>query len=80
MDAAAFRAEFPVLERVAYLNAGTDGPLPARRRASPRASELDAELTEGRATPHFVRRFELQDELRARLRARARAATSRTSR
>ena len=24
------RAEFPVLERLAYLNAGTDGPLPAR--------------------------------------------------
>ena len=30
MDAAALRAEFPVLERLAYLNAGTDGPIPAR--------------------------------------------------
>lgn len=29
-DAAAFRAEFPVLERRAYLNAGTTGPVPAR--------------------------------------------------
>ena len=29
MDAAALRAEFPVLERLAYLNAGTDGPIPA---------------------------------------------------
>jgi L-cysteine/cystine lyase len=24
----AFRDEFPVLERIAYLNAGTDGPIP----------------------------------------------------
>jgi L-cysteine/cystine lyase len=28
MDAAAFRAQFPVLQRVAYLNAGTTGPAP----------------------------------------------------
>jgi selenocysteine lyase/cysteine desulfurase len=58
------RAEFPVLERVAYLNAGTDGPLPA---AAVRAAqtELEAELGLGRATPHFMRRFELQDKLRA---------------
>src|SRR6188472_4307622 len=27
MDAAALRTEFPVLERLAYLNAGTDGPI-----------------------------------------------------
>jgi len=27
MDAAALRAQFPVLERIAYLNSGTDGPL-----------------------------------------------------
>ena len=27
MDPAALRSEFPVLERIAYLNAGTDGPL-----------------------------------------------------
>ena len=29
-DAAAFRAQFPVLERLSYLNAGTEGPLPSR--------------------------------------------------
>ena len=29
MDVASLRAEFPVLERLAYLNAGTDGPVPA---------------------------------------------------
>src|SRR5213078_2032741 len=64
MDAAAFRSEFPVLERVAYLNAGTDGPLPAAAVRAAQA-ELEAELRDGRATPHFKRRFELQDQLRA---------------
>jgi L-cysteine/cystine lyase len=29
-DSARFRSEFPVLERVAYLNAGTEGPVPGR--------------------------------------------------
>ena len=64
MDPAALRSEFPVLERLAYLNAGTDGPLPA---AAVRfaAAELEAELTEGRSTAHFERRFELQAALRA---------------
>jgi selenocysteine lyase/cysteine desulfurase len=58
------RGEFPVLERLAYLNAGTDGPIPA---AAVRAAheELDAELTDGRVRAHFERRFELHDELRA---------------
>src|ERR671915_241313 len=32
MDASALRARFPVLEHTAYLNSGTDGPLPAARR------------------------------------------------
>ncbi|MCW3025186.1 MAG: hypothetical protein JWM29_618, partial [Solirubrobacterales bacterium] len=30
MSLSALRAEFPVLGRLAYLNAGTDGPLAAR--------------------------------------------------
>jgi selenocysteine lyase/cysteine desulfurase len=64
MDPAALRAEFPALERVAYLNAGTDGPLPAAAVRAARA-ELEDELATGRTTPHFVRRFELQDRLRA---------------
>src|SRR4051812_20276693 len=63
MDAAALRAEFPVLERVAYLNAGTDGPLATAAVRSAR-HELEAALGEGRATPHFERRFELQAQLR----------------
>ena len=58
------RAQFPVLERMAYLNAGTDGPVPAAAVRAAR-EELDAELTDGRVRPHFERRFELHDELRA---------------
>jgi selenocysteine lyase/cysteine desulfurase len=61
---AALRAQFPVLERVAYLNAGTDGPVP-RAAQEAAARELASELEEGRAMAHFERRFELQDELRA---------------
>jgi selenocysteine lyase/cysteine desulfurase len=63
MDAAALRAEFPVLERLAYLNAGTDGPIPAAAVAAAR-EELDAELAGGRFHTHFERRRALQTELR----------------
>jgi len=58
------RAQFPVLERVAYLNAGTDGPVP-RAAAQAARAEVDAQLEEGRTAAHFKRRFALQDELRA---------------
>lgn len=64
MDPAALRSQFPVLARVAYLNAGTDGPIP-RAAVEAATGELDAELADGRATAHFERRFALQDELRA---------------
>jgi selenocysteine lyase/cysteine desulfurase len=57
------RSEFPVLERVAYLNAGTDGPLPVRA-VSAASSELERELAEGRAMAHFERRGELAGALR----------------
>ena len=63
MDAAALRSEFPVLARVAYLNAGTDGPLAAPAVAAAR-EELESALAAGRSTAHFERRFALQDELR----------------
>ncbi len=57
------RAEFPVLERCAYLNAGTDGPLPARAvRAT--TQELERELGEGRTHTHFERRAQLGERLR----------------
>lgn len=64
MDAAAFRAEFPVLERYAFLNAGTDGPVPAAAVRAAREA-LEAELADGRHRPHFDARLELQSELRA---------------
>lgn len=63
VDAAALRARFPILERVAYLNAGTDGPVPEAALGAARA-ELEREVYEGRATAHFERRFELADRLR----------------
>jgi L-cysteine/cystine lyase len=57
------REEFPVLGNVAYLNAGTDGPLPACA-AQASARELERELSDGRAMAHFERRFELAAQLR----------------
>jgi selenocysteine lyase/cysteine desulfurase len=64
MSLDALRAQFPILERVAYLNAGTDGPVP---RAAQEAivREVASQLEEGRTHAHFERRFELQDGLRA---------------
>lgn len=64
MDHFGLRAEFPVLRKLAYLNAGTDGPLPARAvRAA--VDELEREAADGRTFAHFERRFELNDRLRA---------------
>jgi selenocysteine lyase/cysteine desulfurase len=64
VTSAALRAQFPILERIAYLNAGTDGPVP-RAALEAAARELASEVEEGRGKAHFERRFELQDELRA---------------
>lgn len=64
MDRTELRAEFPVCGSVAYLNAGTDGPLPAKAVAAAR-QELERELAQGRAMAHFERRTELTDALRA---------------
>jgi L-cysteine/cystine lyase len=60
----ALRSEFPVLERSAYLNAGTDGPVPrAAQEAS--AREIADEVEAGRGFAHFERRRALADDLRA---------------
>jgi selenocysteine lyase/cysteine desulfurase len=65
MDAARLRDQFPVLRRVAYLNAGTCGPVPAAS-VEAAVAELRREVEEGRGgTPHFKRRFELEERLRA---------------
>jgi selenocysteine lyase/cysteine desulfurase len=63
MDPAAFRSRFPVLERIAYLNAGSDGPLPHGAVAAAREA-LDAQVTGGRTAAHFMARQEADDALR----------------
>jgi L-cysteine/cystine lyase len=65
-EIAVFRAEFPVLERLAYLNAGSVGPVP--RRAHDAARERILEETQRGRTglPHFTESLARADELRAR--------------
>jgi len=61
------RALFPVLERIAYLNAGTFGPL-ARPTLEAMEVELQISLTSGRiGQAYFERVLALREELRARL-------------
>jgi L-cysteine/cystine lyase len=63
------RAEFPVLERLAYLNAGTNGPL-ARRTVDAITAQERADLEGGRGgPPYFDRALALRDEVRAKLAA-----------
>jgi L-cysteine/cystine lyase len=63
-DASRFREQFPVFERVAYLNAGTEGPLP-RPAAEAVQERLTLELEQGRAGQAY---FEATMELAASLR------------
>jgi len=63
VDLLGLRAEFPVLRNLAYLNAGTDGPLPARAVQAV-ADELAREAADGRTSAHFERRTELNGLLR----------------
>jgi L-cysteine/cystine lyase len=63
-DPEGFRSEFPVLERVSYLNAGTEGPVP---RASAEAAHrrIDLEVTQGRCgRPYFEELMEMASRLR----------------
>jgi selenocysteine lyase/cysteine desulfurase len=64
VDAAALRAEFPVLADLAYLNAGTFGPLP---HAAVRAQieVLDRAAAEGRTREYYELRIECGDRQRA---------------
>jgi L-cysteine/cystine lyase len=69
MDFAEARAQFPVFERYAYLNAGTFGPL-ARSTAAAMEARLRHDLERGRAGPGFFEQVTaLRDELRKRLAA-----------
>src|SRR4051794_10422535 len=64
LDVAALRASFPVCASSAYLNAGTDGPLPVAA-AEAASDALAAELADGRWLAHFDARREGQAALRA---------------
>jgi L-cysteine/cystine lyase len=67
VDVERFRSEFPVLERRAYLNTGTDGPLP-RRAIEAAATQFQREAESGRSgAAHSDELGRLKEELRARL-------------
>jgi L-cysteine/cystine lyase len=60
------RAQFPVLERFAYMNAGTNGPVPRRAFEAAEAA-LREQLEQGRSSKAwFERQVERIDELRER--------------
>jgi selenocysteine lyase/cysteine desulfurase len=52
VNAAVLRAEFPVLERLAYLNTGTNGPVP-RRAVEAALVIMRSQLEEGRGDHRF---------------------------
>jgi L-cysteine/cystine lyase len=67
MDVNAVRAELPVLERFAYLNAGTNGPLP-RRAAEAMTRVVERDLAEGRSSKSYFEGLLAQrEELRGAL-------------
>ena len=69
MDFAQARAQFPVLEHFAYLNAGTFGPL-ARATVEAMEERQRRDLELGRSGPDFfAQAIGLRDELRARIAA-----------
>ena len=60
----ALRDEFPVLDRIAYLNAGTDGPIP-QRAAAAAASSIASQCETGRAgKAHFEALMDTRNTLR----------------
>jgi L-cysteine/cystine lyase len=63
------RAQFPVLDRLAYLNAGTNGPL-ARATVEAVVEQERADLESGRGgKAYFERALDLRDEVRRKLAA-----------
>lgn len=64
MDPAALRSQYPVFESVAYLNAGTCGPLPAGALRAAADSGLAA-AERGRGKDYFDQMFAVRDRLRA---------------
>lgn len=53
------RDEFPVFERLSFLNAGSDGPVP-RRSAEAAADEVSRQVTAGRDHAYFMRRGDMR--------------------
>jgi L-cysteine/cystine lyase len=72
------RREFPVLERLAFLNAGTDGPAP-RRAVETARDEVERQVAEGRHEPYFGRRVALRTEQRQKYAALLGAAPEEVS-
>jgi L-cysteine/cystine lyase len=65
MTFAEARAQFPVLERFAYLNAGTSGPL-ARTTTAALVAQAEHDLVEGRSGTAYIERLQaLRAEARA---------------
>ncbi len=63
------RAAFPVLQHLAYLNAGTNGPL-ARTTVEAILAEELLDLAQGRGgEPYFSRALEMREEIRGKLAA-----------
>lgn len=64
-DPATFRAQFPVLERLSYLNAGTEGPVPHAAAEAVRL-RIDVETHGGRCgREYFEETMGLRDRARA---------------
>jgi L-cysteine/cystine lyase len=64
-DPATFRAQFPVLERLSYLNSGTEGPVP-RAAAEVVHLRIDLEMDGGRCgRQYFEETMGLRDRARA---------------
>jgi L-cysteine/cystine lyase len=64
-DPAQFRAQFPVFARKAYMNAGTEGPLPEQAAQAVR-ERIELELNQGRCGQDYMTGVrELAAELRA---------------
>ncbi len=64
-DPASFRSQFPVFERLSYLNAGTEGPVP-RQAAEAAHARLDLEVSGGRCgKAYFEELMDLAERLRA---------------
>lgn len=53
LGASEFRAQFPVFERLAYMNAGTEGPVP-RRAAEAVRERMESDLERGRAGRPYI--------------------------